>query len=89
MAAGGAPNPARVRHLALLKRSADGRPPHNSTRRHRLENDLENVLVKRFLGEVEARTRSHTQALHGLVRDGASPAGREAFTSVSVGIVIM
>ena len=63
----------------LLKQSADSRLPHNSARLRRLENDLKNVLVKRFLGEVEAQTRSHTQALHGLVRNDASPADRKAF----------
>jgi hypothetical protein len=68
-----------AQHLALLKRSADGRLPHNSARLHRLENDLKNVLVKRFLGEVEARTRSHGKTLLGLLRDGASPADREDF----------
>jgi hypothetical protein len=71
---------AAARHLALLKRSADGRLPHNSARLRRLETDLKNVLVKRFLGEVEARTRSHAQTLHELLRDGASSAGREDFT---------
>ena len=71
---------AAAQHLALLKQSADGRPPHNSAQLRRLENDLKNVLVKRFLGEVEAQTRSHTRTLHELLRDGASPADREAFT---------
>jgi hypothetical protein len=69
-----------AQHLALLKRSADGRLPHNSARLRRLENDLKNVLVKRFLGEVEARTRSHGKTLVGLLRDGASPADREGFS---------
>jgi hypothetical protein len=68
-----------AQHLALLKQSADGRLPHNSARLRRLENDLKNVLVKRFLGEVEARTRSHGKTLLGLLRDSASPADREDF----------
>jgi hypothetical protein len=67
-------------HLELLKQSADSRLPHNSARLRRLENNLKNVLVKRFLGEVKARTRSHTETLHGLVRNDASPTGRRAFS---------
>jgi hypothetical protein len=69
-----------ARHLELLKQSADGRLPHNSARLRRLENDVKTVLVERFLGEVEAQTRSHARTLHGLVRGGASGADREAFT---------
>ena len=71
---------AAAQHLALLKQSAGGRPPHNSAQLRQLENDLKNVLVKGFLGEVEAQTRSHTRTLHELVRDGASPGDRKAFT---------
>jgi hypothetical protein len=69
-----------ARHLELLKQSADGRLPHNSARLRRLESDLRNVLVKRFLNEVEAQTLSHAQSLQDLVADGASPADRLAFT---------
>jgi hypothetical protein len=69
-----------AQHLALLKEAADGRLPHNSARLRRLESDLQDVLVKRFLGEVEVQTRQHTRALHRLVIDDASPAEREVFT---------
>lgn len=69
-----------ARHLELLKQSADGRLPHNSARLRRLENDLRNVLVKRFLSEVEAQTLSHAQTLQDLAADGASHADRLAFT---------
>jgi hypothetical protein len=69
-----------AQRLALLKLSADSRLPHNAAQLRRLENDLKNVLVKRFLGEVEARTRSHTQTLHELIRNSASSADRKAFT---------
>jgi hypothetical protein len=69
-----------ARHLELLKQSADGRLPHNSARLRRLESDLRNVLVKRFLNEVEAQTLSHAQSLQDLVAEGASPADRLAFT---------
>ena len=62
-----------ARHLELLKQSADGRLPHNSARLRRLESDLRNVLVKRFLSEVEARTRSHTQSLQDLVATTLRP----------------
>lgn len=65
-----------ARHLELLKQSADGRLPHNSARLRRLESDLRNVLVKRFLSEVEAQTLSHAQSLQDL----AAPADRLAFT---------
>jgi hypothetical protein len=69
-----------ARHLALLKQSADGRLPHNSVRLRRLESDLRNVLVKRFVGEVEVQTRGYTRALHELIRDGASPADCKSFS---------
>ena len=69
-----------ARHLEALKQSADGRLPHNSARLRRLESDLRNVLVKRFLGEVEAQTLSHAQALQDMIGEGASPADRMAFT---------
>jgi hypothetical protein len=68
-----------ARHLALLKQSADSRLPRNSARLRRLESDLRNVLVKRFVGEVEAQTRGHTQALHKLIKGGASPADGKSF----------
>ncbi|GEO39619.1 hypothetical protein GGE65_003122 [Skermanella aerolata] len=69
-----------ARHLEVLKQSADGRLPHNSARLRRLESDLRNVLVKRFLGEVEAQTLAHAHLLQDMTGEAASTADRLAFT---------